>query len=183
MSKKYKFKEKEGAYFVTFGVVYWIDVFTRLSYFDLLIDSLDFCRKNKGMEIYGYCIMPNHVHLIFRSSNAEPSALMRDFKGFTARKMLKAIKENPQESRKKWLLWMFKKAGDQNSNISESQFWQQGNHPIEIWSLKVFRQKLRYIHENPVKSGFVINPIYYRYSSAWNYALDDHTILEIDLNQ
>lgn len=182
MSRKYKFHEKEGAYFISFGVVYWINVFTRLPYFDLMVNALDYCRKHKGMEIYGYCIMPNHVHLIFRSSFSDPSALIRDLKGFTARKLMARIKENPQESRKNWMLWMFEKAGRSNSNVSNRQFWQQHNQPIEIWSLKVFEQKLSYIHENPVKSGFVIDPVEYKYSSARNYANDDPTVLEIDLN-
>lgn len=100
MSRKYKFGSKTGAYFISFATVYWIDVFTREEYFGSIAESLDYCRKNKGMEIYGYCIMPSHVHLIFRSENANPSGLIRDFKGFTSRKMLKIIEENPQESRK-----------------------------------------------------------------------------------
>jgi REP element-mobilizing transposase RayT len=68
--------------------------------FSTISESLDYCRKNKGMELYGYCIMPSHVHLIFRSSLNDPSGLIRDFKGFTSRKMLKIIEDNPQESRK-----------------------------------------------------------------------------------
>ncbi len=182
MSRKYKFCEKSGAYFISFATVYWIDVFTRDAYFWSIIESLDYCRKNKGMEIYGYCIMSNHVHLIFRSSLNNPSGLIRDFKGFTSRKLLKLIEDNPQESRKEWLLWMFEKAGKQNSNVKFRQFWQQNNMPIEIWSLKVFEQKLEYIHKNPLEAGFVIDPIDWKYSSARNYGNDDHTILEIDLN-
>lgn len=85
---------------MSFATVNWIDVFTRDDYFRTIIESLDFCRKNKGMEIYGYCIMPSHIHLLFRSANADPSGLMRDFKGFTSKKMLKTIQENAQESRK-----------------------------------------------------------------------------------
>ena len=77
---------------------------------------------------------------------------------------------------------MFKRAGAKNSNVQQYQFWQQNNHPIEIWSLKVFEQKLNYIHHNPVISGFVTNPIDYKYSSARNYGNDDDTILEIDKN-
>ncbi len=73
---------------------------------------------------------------------------------------------------------MFERAGKKNSNVSKRQFWQQNNKPIEIWSLKVFEQKLNYIHNNPVVSGFVIDPI----SSARNYGNGDHTILKIDLN-
>jgi putative transposase len=134
------------------------------------------------MELYGYCIMPSHVHLIFRSSLGDPSGLMRDFKGYTARKLLKAIEENQQESRKEWLLWMFERAGVKNSNVRQKQFWQQHNQPIQIWSLKVFEQKLDYIHQNPVEAGFVTDPIDWKYSSARNYGNNDQTVLEIDLN-
>lgn len=112
----------------------------------------------------------------------EPSELIRDFQGFTARKLLKAIEENTQESKKEWLLWMFEKAGERNSNIKKYQFWQQHNNPIEIWSLTVFEQKLNYIHQNPVKSGFVIEPWEWKYSSAGNYCDDHQDILEIDIN-
>jgi putative transposase len=182
MSTKYKFREKTGAYFVSFAIINWIDVFTRDEYFSIIVESLDFCRKNKGMEIYGYCIMPSHIHLIFRSSDGDPSGLMRDFKGFTSKKMLKAIEENPQESRKEWVLWMMERAGKKNSNVTHQQFWQQDNHPIEIWSLKVFEQKLNYIHQNPVISGFVTDPVDWKYSSARNYSENNHTVLEIDLN-
>lgn len=182
MSRKYKFGEKSGAYFVSFATVFWVDVFTSDEYFCCITEALDYCRKNRGMELYGYCIMPSHVHLIFRSSLNDPSGLMRDFKGFTARRLLKAIIENSQESRQEWLLWMFKHAGKKNSNISNMQFWQQNNKPIEIWSLKVFEQKLDYIHNNPVESGFVLNPVDWKFSSARNYGDDDHTVLEIDLN-
>ena len=83
MSRKYKFGEKEGAYFISFATVYWIDVFTRDDYLSCITESLEYCRKYKGMDIYGYCIMPSHVHLIFRSSLGDPSGLIRDFKGFT----------------------------------------------------------------------------------------------------
>jgi REP element-mobilizing transposase RayT len=60
--------------------------------------------------------------------------------------------------------------------------WQQNYHPIEIWSLKVFEQKLNYIHNNPVEEGFVTDSIDWKYSSARNYGNNDHTVLAIDLN-
>ncbi|PSG90752.1 REP-associated tyrosine transposase [Aurantibacter aestuarii] len=182
MCRKYKFHNELGAYFISFATVNWVDVFTRINYFDIVIESLNYCRKYKGMEIYGYCLMTNHVHLIFRASNSNPSDLIRDFKGFASRKILKTIKENPQESRKEWLLNLFFNAGQSKSNVSNMQFWQQNNKPIEVWSLKVFEQKLTYIHENPVKSGFVTNPTDWKYSSARNYANNDQTVIEIDIN-
>jgi len=180
MSRKYKFHNESGAYFISFATVYWLDVFTRQVYFNVLEESIDYCRAEKGMEVFAYCFMPSHVHLIFRSSNEEPSGLIRDFKGFTARKLIKTIEENPQESRKEWLLWMMERAGKKKSNVKQCQFWQQHNKPIELWSEKVIQQKIDYIHNNPVESGFVTDPVDWKYSSARNYQ-QDQTILEIDI--
>ena len=104
MSRKYKFHNKEGVYFVSFATVYWIDVFTREKYFTILAESVSYCRKNKGMEVYAYCFMPNHVHLIFRDANENPTLLLRDFKKYTAKKVIEAIENNQQESRREWLL-------------------------------------------------------------------------------
>lgn len=179
MSRKYKFKNPTAAYFVSFATVYWIDVFTRQVYFSILEESIKHCQKEKGMEVFAYCFMPNHVHLVFRSIIEDPSGLLRDFKGFTARQLLKAIEENPKESRKKWMLSMMKRAGQRNSNVKKRQFWQQHNMPIELWSGKVIKQKIDYIHNNPVKAGFVTNSIDWKYSSARNYE-DDDSVLKID---
>ncbi len=182
MKEGYVIREQGRVHFITITVVDWIDVFTRIEYFDIITDSLAYCRKNKGMVIFGYCIMPNHIHLIFRSRDGKPSELIRDFKGFTSKKMLNAIKGNLRESRREWMLWMFKKAGSKRSNVTEYQFWQQDNHPIEIWSLKVFEQKLNYTHNNPVKAGFVMEPWEWKYSSARNYCDDYDGVLKIDVN-
>jgi putative transposase len=73
--------------------------------------------------------------------------------------MLKLIEDNPQESRKEWMIWRFERVGKKNSNVTNKQFWQHNVKPIEIWSLKVFEQKLDYIHNNPVEIGFVTDPI------------------------
>jgi putative transposase len=60
-----------------------------------MIESLNHCRKKNGMEIYAYCIMPSHVHLIIRSAVGDPSVLMRDLKGIRSRKKMKATQDNP----------------------------------------------------------------------------------------
>ena len=109
MSRKYKFYNKEGLYFVSFATVYWIDVFVREIYFDAIIKSLDHCRKNKGMEIYAYCIMTSHIHLIFRAKGSNPSDLMKSFKTHTSKGLQKLIADNNQESRREWLLWVMKR--------------------------------------------------------------------------
>ncbi len=105
--------------------------------------------------------------------------LLRDFKKHTSKKVIEAIENNPQESRKEWLLWMFEKAGKDANNVSKYKFWQHHNQPIELWSEKVIKQKIDYIHNNPIESGFVTNEIDWKYSSARNFQ-DDQTVLEID---
>ncbi|WP_396600924.1 REP-associated tyrosine transposase [Algibacter sp. R77976] len=179
MSRNYKFHNKSGLYFVSFATVNWIDVFTRQIYLKVLAESIDFCRAKKGLELYAYCFMPSHVHLIFRSASLQPSELLRDFKRHTAKKLIETIENNPQESRKEWLLWMFERAGKRNATTSKYQFWQHHNKPIELWSEKVIKQKIDYIHNNPVESGFVTNSVDWKYSSARNFQ-DDNTVLTID---
>ena len=102
MSRRYKFNDKNGVYFISFATVYWIDVFVRDCYFEAMISALNYCRENKGMKIYGYCIMPSHVHLLFQIEERNPSDVIRDLKTFTSKALLKQIAENPQESRKEY---------------------------------------------------------------------------------
>jgi len=162
-------RNKEGMYFISFATINWIDAFVRSVYFELISDSLNYCSSEKGMEVFCYVIMPSHIHLIFRDKNQNPSKLLKEFKTFTSKSMRKAIQLNPVESRKDWILDMMRNAGEQNSNVVNFQFWQQNNHPIELWSAKIIDQKVNYIHKNPVKSGFVSRPEYWRYSSAADF--------------
>lgn len=180
MSRKYKFYNKEGLYFVSFATVYWIDVFVRDIYCYSIVESLDYCRKNKGMEIYAWCIMPSHIHLVFRAKENNPGDVIRDLKTYTSKKVQKEIEENVQESRKEWMLWMMKRAGEKNSNVKHRQFWQQHNKPIELWSAEVIQQKVDYVHFNPVEAGFVSEPHHWKYSSAIDYS-GDKGLLQIDL--
>lgn len=80
MSRKYKFYNKGGLYFVSLATVYWLDILIRQGYFDILSDSVNYCRAEKGMELDAYCFMPSHVHYVFRSSKEQPTELLRDFK-------------------------------------------------------------------------------------------------------
>ncbi|QNS15560.1 REP-associated tyrosine transposase [Mannheimia bovis] len=180
MNRKYKMRNSDGAYFVSFATVYWIDVFIREIYFQAIIQSLAFCHKEKGMQIYGYCIMPSHIHLLFQAKNQNPTEVLRDFKKFTANQLITLIRENQQESRREWLLWMFSRAAAKRGNVQKYQFWQHHNQPIEIYSQKFFDEKLNYIHQNPVISGFVSEPWEWRYSSARNYC-GMSSVLDIDI--
>ena len=107
--------------------------------------------------------------LVFRSTIQKPEELIRDFKSFTSKELIALIQNNIQESRKEWLLNSFKKAAKTNSNNTNNQFWQQHNHPIELWSGAVIQQKIDYTHENPVVAGFVENDYEYLHSSARDY--------------
>ena len=170
MSRNYKFHNKGGLYFVSFATVYWLDIFVRELYLTTIIESLDYCRKNKGLEIYCWCIMSSHIHLIIRAKENNPELVLGKFKEFTSKQLNKLIAENPQESRSEWLLWMMKRAASKTGNVSNSQLWQHHNQPIEIWSQEVIEQKRDYIHNNPVVSGLVTEPHHWKYSSAIDYA-------------
>ena len=148
-----------------------------------MIDGLKFCQDKKGLELYAYCIMTSHVHLIMGTHGNKMQDILRDFKSHTSREMKKAIKEHPQESRREWMLWMMARAGKKNSNNKDFQFWQQHNHPIELSDNKMMDQRLDYIHNNPVVAGFVTRPEDYIYSSARDYILNECgpiKILEIE---
>jgi len=181
VSTKYKFKNKDGCYFISFAVVEWVDVFTRKEYKDLLVNNLRYCQKEKGLELFAWCIMSNHVHLIARAKEGFLlQDILRDFKKFTSKLLLKTIIENKHESRREWMLEIFSRLGSQNNANKEYQFWRQDNHPIEIWSEDVILQKLVYLHNNPVIEGYVDKAEEYLYSSARDYYYDKQCgLLEI----
>lgn len=169
MSSKYKFRDNKKLYFVSFAVVYWIDVFIRNEYKEIVLESLKYCQKNKGLEVYGWVIMTSHMHMIIGSEDGKLEDIMRDFKSFTSRNIRELIEKNPIESRREWIIWMMERAGKKNSNNTKYQFWQQDNHPIELFDNEILQQKLDYIHKNPVVAGIVEEPEEYLFSSAKDY--------------
>lgn len=181
MSRKYKINDQQKLYFLTFAVVRWIDVFTRREYKDILVESFKYCQKHKGLELYAFCIMPNHVHLIARAQEGKKlSDIFRDLKKFTSNTIIAAIEANIQESRKDWMLWLFQAEGRDNPNNTNNQFWQQENHPIELSDYLLLEQKLEYIHQNPVRAGICYAPEDYIYSCASQYA-GKETIMSVAL--
>ena len=171
LSGGYKFRNPEGIYFVTFAVVEWVDVFTRSVYSDIVVESLDFCIKEKGLRLHAWCIMSNHVHLIISAeAGFKLSAILRDLKKYTSVRILKMLEENTKESRRNWMLWIFRAAGEKNSKNTHYQFWQNNNHPKELNTNELMDQKLDYLHQNPVKAGLVNAAEAWIYSSACDYA-------------
>jgi len=110
----YKNKDQGQVHFVPCTVVQWVGIFTRSVYADLVIESLKFCISEKGMSVHSWVLMP-------------PSK-GSGWQKFTAGKILKELEKSTFESRKSWLLWLFKSAGSQNTRNETYQFWQQDNH-------------------------------------------------------
>lgn len=134
------------------------------------MESLKYCQEHKGLIVHAYVIMSNHVHLIISTKrDRKLSDILRDFKTFTSKSLLATIENNTLESRRTWMMWLFKASGQRNSNNKYYQFWQQDNRPKELSSNEMMEQKLDYIHENPVKEGLVFAPEHYVYSSAVDY--------------
>ena len=84
---RYKITNQNATYFLTLTVINWIDVFTRKEYKHTIVESLIYCQTNKGLKIYAWCIMSNHLHLIVQAKEGyNLSDILRDFKKFTAKK-------------------------------------------------------------------------------------------------
>ncbi len=175
MGFKFKIYDQSKVYFLTTTVVGWMDVFNQKTHRDIIIDSLKYCQKEKGLIIYAYVIMKNHIHLVAQASNNNLSDIIRDFKKFTSRTITLSLISSSEEEHK-WMINQFLEFGAQCRNNEKFQFWKQDNHPIELYSNKFIKQKIKYIHNNPVKAGIVENPEDYLYSSARNYADLDFVI-------
>ncbi|MBR3389730.1 MAG: transposase [Prevotella sp.] len=158
-------------YFITSTVIDWMDIFTRPKYKHIIIDSLVYCKQEKGLEIYGWVLMTNHLHLIV-ATNGEYRVpdILRDFKKFTAKRILAELETDLMESRRDWLLRRFKYAAANDKKTKNGKIWQEGNHIEQIYTKDFFEQKLNYIHMNPVRAEFVSRPEDFLYSSAIDYA-------------
>ena len=169
MPQGYQIYDQSGLYYLTLQVIDWVDVFTRKTYRDIVLESLQYCQKEKGLHLYGYVIMSNHLHLLVMAEHSNLSDVIRDFIKFTASRILQTI-ENEPESRREWMLKRFEFAAKSHVRNSKYQFWTHENHAIECHTPFFTRQKLNYIHDNPVRAGWVEKPEDWMYSSARNYS-------------
>lgn len=168
---RYKILDQEGIHFLTFTIVEWIDLFTRQVYADLFLEGLKYCQAHKSLNVYAYVIMSSHIHLIVQApENGNLSKIIQSLKSYTAKRFLDHIQDyNQAESRRDWLLNHFAFNARKNRTRSPHQVWKKGNHPFLLHSPQMIRQKLNYIHQNPIVLGIVNRPEHYRYSSAANY--------------
>ncbi len=149
-------------------------------YKQVICDSLLYCKEEKGLLLHAWVIMSNHIHLIVSTASENKiSDFVRDFKKFTAKEIINAVENNVQESRREWMLNMFKYAGTNNNSNKEYQFWQQDYHPIALDTREKTLQRLTYLHENPVRAGIVWCAQDYKYSSAIDYYEDKTGLLPI----
>lgn len=159
-----------GLYFTTTTVKGWVDVFTRKDYVYEVIECLKFCQEHKGLEIYAYVIMPNHLHMICRTEHVKLQSVLRDLKSYSAKRILQMINEHPLESRSEWMMYLFRWFARNKASTDGKDrlhhFWESGNYPIDLRSYEMIKQKMDYIHNNPVRAGFVEEPQHWRYSSA-----------------
>ena len=101
---RYNIRDQNAKHFLTFTIIDWVDVFTRKEYKLEIVDSMNYCILNKGLIVYGWVIMSNHMHCILQAKEGyKLSDIIRDFKKFTAKRIINMI-EQGRESRKVWLL-------------------------------------------------------------------------------
>ena len=164
------------------ATVGWVDVFTRPELKMVVIDSLRYCQRNKGLIINAWCLMTSHLHMIVAGNTGQPlSGTLRDFKKFTAKQLIKTI-DVPSESRCGWMLPLFSEVADGLRRVTWYKVWQDGNHPEILTSRRFIEQKLTYIHNNPVMEDIVEKPQDYLYSSARDYYTEDQKgLLDLEL--
>ncbi|MBL7943797.1 MAG: transposase [Flavobacteriales bacterium] len=145
-----------------------MDVFTRPLYKDLFVDSLNYCICHKGLKVYSWVLMTNHAHLVIGTEGEKMEFILRDLKKFTATRIFELISNGGFESRD-WIRPMMEFEGRKNPNNKVFQFWQHTNHPIELWKDEMIIQRINYIHQNPVRAGFVSKAEDWLYGSAKDY--------------
>jgi REP element-mobilizing transposase RayT len=160
---RYRIFDNRTPHFLTCTIVGWLPVFTRPDSVQVIFDSWSFLREHGRLEIYGFVVLENHLHLIASSPNLAKE--IGDFKSYTARRIIDLLEANRTMMLLEQLAWY--KA--RHKADRDYQVWQEGSHPEEIQSDEMMWQKLEYIHNNPAKRGYVACPEHRRYSSAANY--------------
>jgi putative transposase len=163
MRSRYTTRESGVPYFITCTVVKWIPLFTRKPYFDIVMDSLRFCRQYKDLKLYAYIILDNHLHLVIAADKL--TDIIRDFKSYTAKLLIARL----ERDQKMWVLHQFQYHKQPTKTKSAYQVWQEGFHPQQIVSEEMLQQKIDYLHHNPVRIGVVERPEDWIYSSARDY--------------
>jgi len=161
---RYTITEPDKPHFMTCMVMEWLPVFTRPETVQIVLDSWRYQKENEGLRLYGYVVLENHLHFIAQAKNL--NKCVSSFKSFTARQIIDLLEAQRVEQ----LLTRLRFSKRTHKVDREYQFWQEGVHAELVFSEAMMREKLDYIHANPVKRGYVNLPEHWRYSSAANYA-------------
>ena len=170
---RYLITEADKPHFLTCTVVEWLPLFSRPACVDILLDSWRYLQQNEAFKLYGYVVLENHLHFIAQAPRLDKC--VSSFKSFTAQRLLRYL-EDKQEQRILDRLHFARKTYKQDRQY---QLWQEGSHAELVFSEEIMRQKLDYIHNNPVKRGYVEQPEHWRYCSAKHY-LGEGGLIEID---
>jgi len=161
---RYKIFEEHSPHFLTCTIVNWIPLFTRPATVQIILDALAYRQQERDLKIYGYVILENHLHWIAQSEHL--SKEIASFKSYTAKLLIQYLQQQQVQKILAQLAFYKKR----HKTDRQYQVWEEVSHPQLIQDDVVLRQKLDYIHNNPVKRGYVDDPIHWRYSSARNYA-------------
>lgn len=153
-------------FMVTLSVVAWVNVFSERNYIDVVLDSLRFCQRERGLDVYGYVIMTNYLCLLTLQRQGQLGKVLGRFKSYTAKQILKLVEEDSTEKRQDWLLHLFRFHAKYKSGYDEYHFWQEDNDPVTCFIYEEAVEKLNYIHQLPVKANYVTQPEHWFYSSA-----------------
>lgn len=161
---RYKIYDTAHPHFLTCTIVDWLPVFTRPEAVQILLDSWTYLQNNNRIELFAFVVLENHLHFI--ASSGDLSKEVGDFKSYTARRLIDLLKQHNARTILRQLA--FGKAAHKTDR--EYQLWQEGSKPKQIVGDEMMEQKVEYIHYNPVKRGYIDDPVHWRYSSARNYA-------------
>ena len=161
---RYKIYEKNAPHFQTCTINEWKPLFTRPATTQIILDSFSYRQQHENFKLYAYVILENHLHCIIQTDNLNKA--MSSFKSYTAKLLIDCLKQNNASKLLKKLAFHKRL----HKVDRQYQVWEEGNHPQLIYDETMLLQKIEYIHNNPVKRGYVDKPTDWRYSSARNYA-------------
>ena len=163
--------EQRSCYYLTFHVVDGIDIFIRPVFKRIIVESLNHFSEKKGLTIYAWCLMTNHLHLMAQAAQGYGLALIaNDFKKFTTKIILEDIDAEP-ELRRNWIIKKFEDASTSLKLLDKFQVWQSRINPvyIDLKNTAAINEQIDHIHNNPVRDRIVSTPEDYLHSSARDY--------------
>ena len=153
--------------FFTATILHWLPLLRDNKFKEIIVDSLNFLSERNRVKVYGFVIMPNHIHLIWKVNDGHKLAdVQRDFLKFSAQQFKFVLHDSKNKMLDKFKV---------NLKDRKYQFWQRNAFSIDLWSRKVVEQKLDYINANPVsgKWNLAEDFVQYPFSSASFYEEDD----------